>query len=456
VDSAPASEPKPDFTPHIEPDEAAAAGRRMHALIAALYPICRSMTGDGVRATLRIVRDRIGLGIKEVPTGTKVFDWTVPQEWNIEDAYIKGPDGRKIVDFGQSNLHVVGYSAPVRRKLPLRELRRHLHSLPDKPSWIPYRTSYFKDSWGFCLSHDQLQSLPDGEYEAVIDSTLADGSLTYGELLVEGETKDEVLISCHVCHPSLCNDNLSGIALAVALAERLAAFRLRYSYRFVYIPATIGSIAWLALNEAHVSRIRHGLVIANGGDAGDITYKKSRRGDALIDRTMQVVLRDLGQAHTIKDFIPFGYDERQYCSPGFDLPVGCFSRSPYGSYPEYHTSADNLEFVRPEALAHSFTTLLAAVGVLESNRRYVNLNPRCEPQLGRRGIYRAWAERPDGGGAEMALLWVLNMAGGGADLLAIAERSALPYASIRKAAEVLAACGLISVSTTMEAEASGR
>jgi aminopeptidase-like protein len=439
-------EQKPYFTPVIERKVSEEVGRTMYALISRLYPICRSMTGNGVRDTLRIVQERIGIGIKEVPTGTRVFDWTVPQEWNIKDAYIKGPDGRKVVDFKQSNLHVVGYSGPVNVKLPLSELRGHLHSLPNRPGWIPYRTSYFKNSWGFCLSHNELQSLPEGDYEAVIDSSLADGHLTYGEMLIEGETKEEVLISCHVCHPSLCNDNLSGIALAVALSERLAAFRLRYSYRFLLIPATIGSITWLALNEKQVSLIKHGLVLACVGDGGNVTYKRSRSGDAEIDRAMGAVLRDSGEEHTINDFFPYGYDERQYCSPGFNLPVGCFSRTPHGRFVEYHTSADDLEFVRPEALAHSYKTLLAAFGILESNRRYVNFNPRCEPQLGRRGIYRAWSEQTDGGDTEMSLLWVLNMSDGKSDLLHIAERSGLPYDRIRKAAGVLSEHGLVGLS----------
>jgi aminopeptidase-like protein len=438
-------ERKPTFSPTLDQKAATRVGHDMYGLISKLYPICRSMTGEGVRTTLRVMQERIGgLKIHEVATGTPVFDWVVPQEWSIRDAYIKGPDGRKVISFANSNLHVVGNSCPVHQSMPLSALRAHLHSLPDKPNWIPYRTSYFKESWGFCLSHNQLASLPEGDYEVMIDSSLTDGHLTYGEMLIEGETADEVLISCHVCHPSLCNDNLSGISLAVAIAERLSEFRLRYSYRFVFVPVTIGSITWLSINEGQLSRIRHGLLLANVGDAGKITYKRSRRGNADVDRAMQTVLRESGAEYSIIDFIPYGYDERQYCSPAFDLPLGCFSRTPHGRFEEYHTSADNLDFVKSEALAHSYATILTTIWVLETNARYLNLNPKCEPQLGRRGVYRAWAEQSDGGGAEMALLWVLNMSDGEHDLLDIAARSGMRYESIVKAMRVLTECGLLS------------
>ncbi len=409
--------------------------------IAEAYPICRSITGDGVRRTLRMIQERIPLEIREVPTGTPVFDWTVPKEWNIRDAWIKDPSGEKVVDFQDCNLHVLSYSVPVHEKLPLAELKKHLFTLPDKPDLIPYRTSYYKEAWGFCSSHRALESLPDGEYEVLIDSTLADGSLTYGECLLPGDSEREVLLSTHVCHPSLCNDNLSGIAVMTELARALQARpRRRFSYRFLFIPGTIGSITWLALNDV---KIDHGLVAANLGDPGKFHYKKSRRGNAEIDRAVLSVLRSSGEPFGVEEFVPFGYDERQYCSPGFDLAVGSLTRTPYGRYPEYHTSADNLDFVKPEALEGSLRTYLAVMDVLEGNRRYRNLNPKCEPQLGRRGLYRTIGGDESGRARELALLWVLNLSDGENDLLDVAERSGMSFAAIRQAADALLEVGLL-------------
>jgi aminopeptidase-like protein len=409
--------------------------------IAVAYPICRSITGDGVRRTLAMIRERIPLEIREVPTGTAVFDWTVPKEWNIRDAWIKDPSGRKVVDFQDCNLHVLSYSVPVHAKLPLAELKKHLFTLPDKPDLIPYRTSYYKEAWGFCLRHRTLEAFPEGEYEVLIDSTLADGSLTYGECLLPGDSEREVLLSTHVCHPSLCNDNLSGIAVMTELARELQARpRRRYSYRFLFIPGTIGSITWLALNEV---RIDHGLVAANLGDPGKFHYKKSRRGTAEIDRAVLSVLRSSGEPFGVEDFVPFGYDERQYCSPGFNLAVGSLTRTPYGRYSEYHTSADNLDFISPEALEGSLRTYLAVMDVLEGNRRYLNLNPKCEPQLGRRGLYRTIGGDESGRARELALLWVLNLSDGEHDLLDVAERSGLSFAAIREAADALLEAGLL-------------
>lgn len=344
------------------------AGAAMYWLATELYPICRSITGDGVRETLEIIHRRIPLEIHEVPRGTPVFDWTVPKEWNIRDAYIKNSAGERVVDFRRSNLHVVSYSVPVNQRMRLAELREHLFSLPDRPDWIPYRTSYFKEMWAFCVSHRQLQSLQDEEYEVCIDSSLKEGRLIYGEYLVPGATPNEVLISCHICHPSLGNDNLSGIAVSTLLAEVLAALPARqYSYRFLFIPGTIGSIAWLARNEDKVGRIRHGLVVTCVGDGGRFTYKKSRRGDAEIDRAVEIVLKHAGVPYLVEEFFPYGYDERQYCSPGFNLPVGCLMRSPHGSFPEYHTSADDLTFIRPEYLEESLIRFREVIEVLETN-----------------------------------------------------------------------------------------
>ena len=420
------------------------AGERMQRLIERLFPIQRSLTGDGVRETLRILSEDLPLEVHEVPTGTPVLDWTVPREWNLREAWIRR-GGETIVDARDSSLHVLGYSTPVRGTFTLAELRQHLHSLPEQPDLIPYRTSYYREDWGFCLPHRQLAALPEGSYEVVIDSTLSDGHLTYGEFFLPGASQQEVLISCHICHPALANDNLSGIAVTWALACELAAERHRYGYRFLYIPGTIGPITWLARNEARLERIRHGLVAANLGDPGAFHYKRSRRGDAEIDRAVPVALRELGEELAVEPFVPFGYDERQYCSPGFDMPIGSLTRTPWARYPEYHTSADNLSFVQPEQLAGSLAAYLAVVRVLEGNRVYRNLSPKGEPQLGRRGLYRS-----TGGGAareqELALLWVLSLADGRHDLLAIGERSGMRFSTLSAAAEALAAVGLLAES----------
>jgi aminopeptidase-like protein len=417
-------------------------GRQLYDCVADLYPICRSITGDGVRETLRRLQRLAPLIVHEVPSGTDVFDWTVPREWNVRDAYVKDSRGERVVDFRRSNLHVVNYSVPVRGRMSLDALRPHLFTLPDRPDWIPYRTSYYSESWGFCLSQRQLEALKDGEYEVCIDSSLEAGSLTYGECYLPGESTDEILMTCHVCHPSLANDNLSGVAIAAHLARHLGQVAHRYSYRFLFIPGTIGSITWLARNESVVPRIRHGLVLACLGDAGRFTYKKSRRGNATIDRAAAHVLSHLGD-HEVQEFSPYGYDERQFCSPGFNLPIGRLSRTPHGRFPEYHTSADDLSLVHPAALAASFATCLAILDVLEGDGRYVSRNPKCEPQLGKRGLYHAiggLAHSPDN---EMAMLWVLNLADGEHSLLDVTERSGLPFETVRRAAEALRDHGLL-------------
>ena len=418
-------------------------GDAMHRFIADLYPICRSITGDGVRQTLDIIRARIPLSVREVPTGTPVFDWTVPREWNVKDAYIKNARGERVVDFQRSNLHVLNYSAPVKKTVSLAELKGHLYSLPDHPDWIPYRTSYYQERWGFCLSHHDLLRLTDDEYEVCIDSSLAPGALTYGEYYLRGERAEEVLFSTHVCHPSLCNDNLAGIAVAVFLAQHLQLLPRRYSYRFLFLPGTIGPITWLALNQSGAAKITHGLVLACLGDPGHSTYKKSRRGDCEIDRAVAHVLKHSGAAYDITEFTPYGYDERQYGSPGFNLPVGCFMRTPHGRYPEYHTSADNLSLVTPAALADSLSKCITVVRLLERNRSYLNQNPFCEPQLGQRGLYRTMGGQTGEALNELALLWVLNLSDGRHTLLDIAERADMPFDEVVNAAAALLAHDLL-------------
>jgi aminopeptidase-like protein len=419
-------------------------GREMHRFAGELYPICRSITGDGIRRTLARIQNRIPLETFEVPTGTKVFDWTVPKEWNIRDAYIGVPGGKRVVDFRESNLHVLNYSVPVRATMRLDQLKSHLFTIPEQPEWIPYRTSYYKEDWGFCLSYNRLCELEDREYEICIDSTLSDGHLTYGECYLPGRSTEEILISCHACHPSLANDNLSGLSVATFLAEFLSGRDLRYSYRFLFIPGTIGAITWLARNREAARRVRNGLVLTCIGDAGGFHYKKSRRGNAEIDRAVAHILAHYGESAEISEFSPYGYDERQYCSPGFNLAVGCLMRSAWGSFPEYHTSADNLDFIQPSKLAGSLRICAAIVDVLENNRHFRNLSPYCEPQLGRRGLYHS-----KGGVAITAeinaRLWVLNLSDGGHSLLDIAERSRLPFSLISEAAGLLLENGLLSV-----------
>jgi aminopeptidase-like protein len=420
------------------------AGQELFAMVAELYPICRSITGDGVRATLGIIGREIDLEVHEVPTGTEVLDWTVPPEWNVREAWVAGPDGKRVIDFADSNLHLLGYSVPVHATMPLAELRQHLYTLPEQPDWVPYRTSYYAQRWGFCASQRLVDSLPDGDYEVCVDTTLADGHLTYGEYLVKGRSEQEVLISCHVCHPSLANDNLSGIAVATRLARMLGHASPRYSYRFLFIPGTIGSITWLARNEDRLNRVRHGLVLACVGDPGGFTYKRSRRGDAEIDRAIACVLERSGRPHRLVDFTPYGYDERQFCSPGFNLPVGCLNRSSYASYPEYHTSADDLELVRPEHLQESLEACWEVVQVLEGNRRYLNLSPKGEPQLGKRGLYGSIGGRSDAQERQMAMLWVLNLSDGDHSLLDVADRANLPFGLVAEAASALEGAGLLA------------
>lgn len=412
-------------------------GQEMQRLISELYPLCRSITGNGFRESLAKLQPYIPLDVHEIPSGSQVFDWAVPKEWNIRDAYVKNVRGEKVIDFQNSNLHILNYSIPVQQTMQLSELKEHLFTIPEYPDRIPYRTSYYHETWGFCLSQRTLDSLEEGAYEVYIDSTLEDGYLTYGEYYLPGKSSDEILISCHSCHPSLCNDNLSGMALATFLAHHLSHYSLRYSYRFLFIPGTIGSITWLATNEEKIQRIKHGLVVACVGDAGHLHYKKSRQGNAEIDRVVQHILQQSASDYEIREFSPYGYDERQYSSPGFNLAVGSLSRTPHGCFNEYHTSADNLDFVQPVFLADSFEKYLKVLDVLERNRYYLNLSPKGEPQLGKRGLYGKFGGRKDTKVREMAMLWVLNFSDGQHSLLDIAERSGTDFEIISDVAEVL-------------------
>ena len=419
-------------------------GGRIYRLIERLYPICRSITGDGIRKTLHIFQDFIPLVIHEIETGTKVFDWTVPDEWNISDAWIKNSKGEKVIDFNDSNLHVLNYSIPVDKKVSLGELKEHLYTLPDQPDLIPYRTSYYQEKWGFCMSHNKLKTLQDEIYHVKVDSTLEEGSLSYGELFIKGKSNDEVLISCHICHPSLANDNLSGVSVALHLAKALLNEELRYSYRFLFIPGTIGSITWLARNEDKLGNIRYGLVLSCLGDSGSLTFKKSRSGDREIDKIGSLIMNSReDEGASVREFLPYGYDERQYCSPGINLPVGCLTRTPFGEFPEYHTSADNPGFMSEESLEDSLQALKEFITCFEGNQTYVNKKPKCEPNLGKRGLYDSTGGRARTSESRMALLWILNQADGSHSLVDIARKSGIDFDIVRKAAEDLRGAGLL-------------
>lgn len=424
-------------------DRTSTIGEEMYQMMDELYPICRSITGDGVRKTHEIIRKQIQIETHEVPTGTQVFDWVIPKEWNIKDAYVINPKGEKIIDFKKSNIHVLNYSIPIRAKMSLEDLKPHLFTLPEQPDTIPYLTSYYKENWGFCMSHNQFLKLQEGEYEVVIDSTLKDGYLTYGEYYLKGKQDDEILIACYTCHPSLCNDNLSGVVLTTFLAKTLSSASLKCSYRFLFIPETIGAITWLSINEKRVQKIKSGLVVTCVGDPGDSTYKKSIHGDAEIDRVAINVLKNSGQNYKIIDFFPPGSDERQFSSPAFDLSVGLLMRTSFPNFPEYHTSADNMEFVQSQYLADTFSKYIRMIYILENNRVYLNLNPKCEPQLGKRGLYTQIGSQKDGYVDEFSILAVLNLSDGKHSLLDISERANIEFSLIKKAADLLLTYNLL-------------
>jgi aminopeptidase-like protein len=419
------------------------AGNLMYKLAERLYPICRSITGNGVRETLSIINEFVPLNIREIPSGTKVFDWEIPDEWNIHDAWVKNPEGEKIVDFKKLNLHVLNYSIPVEKHVNLKELKEHLFTLPEYPEWVPYRTSYYTRQWGFCMAHNQCENLKDGNYQVKIDSEIKPGSLTYGECFIPGETNEEVLFSCHVCHPSLCNDNLSGIILATFLASVLNKMDLHFSYRFLFIPGTIGSIAWLSLNEDKIKNIKHGIVLTLLGDSSPFQFKRSRQGDAEIDKIMEYLLKDIVGSKML-EFSPYGYDERQFCSPGINLPVGRLSRTPFSEFPEYHTSADNLDFINADNLKASLSLLIKTVTIIEGNRRWINLNPKCEPQLGKRGLYNSVGGHLQHKDYQMALLWILNLSDGNHSLLDIAIKSKVDFELLLQTVNELLQANLIN------------
>jgi len=417
-------------------------GHDMHRLASELFPLTRSLTGAGYRRTLELLEAVSGpMQRHRFATGERVLDWQIPPEWTIRDAWIKAPDGSTVVTLAECNLHVVGYSTPVHRRLALAELQQHLHSLPEQPTAIPYRTSYYAGHWGFCLTDEQRRTLPDGEYEVLIDADLGPGAVELGEVVIEGSGDGEVLLWTYCCHPSMANNELSGPVVAAHLAALLREReRPRHSYRVVFGPETIGSIAYLSrFGERLAARLVAGYVLTCAGDPGPFTYKRSRRGDSLADRIAEHVLTCLGAEHSVLDFVAVGSDERQFCSPGYNLPVGSLMRTMYGNYPEYHTSLDDLSLITPQALGETLRAYDAIVAALEANETLVGTVLYGEPQLGRRGLY------PSTGGPSAALsagrqqdiMFLLNFCDGNADLLAAAQASGRPLSALAEAADLL-------------------
>ena len=444
-------------------------GNHMYGIIKKLFPICRSITGNGTRQSLEIISKEFPIETYEVPTGTQVFDWTIPKEWNILDAYVIDPTRRKIIDFKKSNLHILNYSIPVKKKINLSELKDHIFTDPKHADDIPYRTSYYSENWGFCMPHNEFLKLKDGIYEVFIDSTLKNGSLSYGEYFHKGKNDDEILFSCYICHPSMCNDSLSGVAMTLELAKYIKNLKseTNYSYRFLFIPETIGSITWLSKNQEKIKNIKHGLVVTCVGDSGCMTYKKTRQNNSEIDRTVIDVLKNSKQNFKLFDFFPSGSDERQYCSPGINLNIGCLTRSMFTQFPEYHTSSDNLDFINAESLHNTFKIYLSIISKLEENFGkfpsknimrenkihsdndpvYVNLLPKCEPHLGKRGIYHLV------GGKnpiydiikEKAIMWVLAYSDGTYSLNDISERSKIDLDILKEVGNLLIEKELIKI-----------
>jgi aminopeptidase-like protein len=423
-------------------------GQKIYALLSELFPINRSLTGQGVRDTLTRLQDFIPLDIHSVESGTTAFDWTTPPEWNIREAWVKNAEGEKIIDFQVSNLHVMGYSTPVDKTMQFSELRGHLHSLPEQPDAIPYITSYYKERWGFCLSHEQLLSLPEGEYHVYIDSDLSEGILNYADLVIPGESSEEIMFSTYICHPSMANNELSGPCLATYLAKWLMETPRKYTYRFVFVPETIGAVVYLSKQLEQLQKnVKAGYVLTCCGDDRCYSFVESRQGNTLADRAARSVLNHLHPDHLIYSFLQRGSDERQYCAPGIDLPIASVMRSKYGEYPEYHTSLDNLELVSPAGLQGAFDVYTSIIELLEFND-YYKVNCLCEPQLGKRGLYPDLSTK----GSAQAVRTLSNLiaySDGERDLIQIAEKINVPAAQLYDTITKLINADLLTTTATV-------
>ncbi len=415
-----------------------------------IYPWGRSITGKETVRTLKWIQEKTGIEIKSVPSGTKVLDWEVPLEWNVEEAWVKDEQGNVLVDYRDHKLHLLNYSISVDKIVSREELLQHLFYLKERPDLIPYRTSYYNRDWGFCIPYSWLSRFKGKKYRVKIASTLSKGYLHYGELLVKGKSKKEVVLTTHICHPQMANDNVSGIVVLSKVASIIKDIIPELSFRFLFIPGTIGSITWLALNKDNLSNIKAGLVISAVGDRSGFNYKRSRKGDSFFDKFLPSLARDLGDIVRIHDFHPYGYDERQFCSPGFNLPFGLLSRAQWGTYKEYHTSGDNLSFIEKRQLSKSVRFILYLLGSLDANKFYLNLYPYGEPQLGKRGLYERIGGESKKKELQLAFLWVLNYSDGTNSLTEISLKSGMPFYTIAKAATILEEAQLIKQIDALE------
>ncbi|MBV7298632.1 DUF4910 domain-containing protein [Enterovibrio paralichthyis] len=398
------------------------SGDEMYQLGKRLFPICRSLTGNGVRETLQILKEEFPeLEIFSVPSGMKAFDWTVPDEWNVHDAYILDPSGKKVIDFKESNLHVVGYSEPVDKTLDLADLVERIHTLPEQPDAIPYITSYYSRYWGFCATEKQITALQPGKYRAVIDSQLEPGELNYGEIILPGESEKEILISTYVCHPSMANNELSGPLVSIYLGKWLKTLKNRkYTYRIVFVPETIGAIVYISRHlESLKQNVIAGFMVTCVGDERAYSYLPSRNGETLADHAARHALKHIDPAYKVYEWRDRGSDERQYCSPGVDLPVATIMRSKYAEYPEYHTSLDNFDLVTPKGLTGGLNALKQAVSIIENNC-YPKINVLCEPQLGKRGLYPSLSTKDTQSQVQL-MMDFMSYADGTKSLLEIAD-----------------------------------
>ncbi len=419
----------------------------MYSLLEELFPYNRSITGDGVRKTLDRISLEIPLKQTSVKSGSQVFDRTVPDEWNVKSAKIYAPDGSILVDFAKNNLYLMSYSVPVNKTMSLNELKEHIITDKSRPDSVPYSTSYYNLNWAFCLEYSFVEKMSEGNYHVEIDSSLKPGELIYGESFLDNNSKKTILISSYICHPSMANDSLSGVVTAVQLFKELKKLNnLKYNYRFLFVPETIGTICFLENNKSNIKEVtEYGLVATCLGDKGSFTYKESRDPTRKINKIVKYVFAKRNLSERIKEFCPIGSDERQYCSPGFDLSVGVLTRSMYGEFPEYHSSADNLDFVKEEYLQESLDIFLEIIKTYESNHIFKRNNPYCEPQMGKYDLYR----RTGGAGKDeidklsQQRMWLLNYADGKTDLIELSEKSGFDIFELKSASEALIKNNLI-------------